>query len=179
MIGELVTAGASLLGGLFGQKKTDDRIDQQMEFQERMSNSAYQRSMKDMRKAGLNPILAYSKGGASAPAGSMAPAFDVVSPAVSSALQTRRVNAEVQNMVETNKNLIETNKNLEAERGRIGATTANILADTKIKQELFQSALRDASKAKSEEEWYKTDIGSLMRKIGLGASELGKIFGGN
>lgn len=38
-------------------------------FQERMSSTSYQRAVEDMKKAGINPILAFANGGASTPGG--------------------------------------------------------------------------------------------------------------
>lgn len=42
------------------------------DWQEKQSNTAYQRAVEDMRKAGINPILAASRGGADTGSGAMA-----------------------------------------------------------------------------------------------------------
>ena len=70
MIGSLIGGGAGLIGGFLRNKEARKASARQMAFQERMSNTAYQRTMADMRAAGLNPILAGKVGGASTPTGS-------------------------------------------------------------------------------------------------------------
>lgn len=65
----LIGAGASLVGGMLQRKSDKTSTARQVAFQERMSNTSYQRAMEDMRKAGLNPILAGKLGGASTPVG--------------------------------------------------------------------------------------------------------------
>lgn len=110
-IAPLLGPVGALAGGVlsyFGAKNQNkDQIAmarEQMQFQERMSNTAIQRRMADMQKAGINPILA-AKFDASTPAGAMAPISNVGASAVSgastgitSALAIRRQAQELKNM---------------------------------------------------------------------------------
>ena len=69
---------------------------EQMRFQERMSSTAWQRAVGDMKRAGINPLLAFQQGGASSPGGAMARMENVLAPSVSSAVQLQQVKKQLQ-----------------------------------------------------------------------------------
>jgi hypothetical protein len=97
--GDVLGVGAGLLGfagGKSQQKKQIASAREQMAFQERMSSTAYQRTMKDMRAAGLNPILASKLGGASTPSGAQAKIPDPTEKGLTQAFAARRLSADIQ-----------------------------------------------------------------------------------
>ncbi len=91
--------GANLMS--FGQNK--ELQQRNFDFQERMSNTAYQRAMADLDKAGLNPLLVTNNGGASTPSGSSA---SMSTPDLSSAIASgAKMSAEIRNLRNTAENI--------------------------------------------------------------------------
>jgi len=98
-----IAAGAAdFAGGVYTNRQNRKEAQKQRDWQERMSSTAHQRAVEDMRKAGLNPILA-AQSGASTPGGAQATQSNALGRGVSSAIAAKMAIAEMDNLREQNK----------------------------------------------------------------------------
>lgn len=122
-LGAAASGAASVAGQREANVANAEMAQKQMDFQERLSNTQWQRGTKDMQAAGLNPMLAYSQGGASSPSGATATMSNELGAGVSSALQGM---SALQQLEATQASIGQT----EAATRHIGAQIANTQAQT-------------------------------------------------
>lgn len=130
--GDIVSAATSIFGGSSANKAASKEGKRNRAWMERMSNTAYQRATADMQAAGINPMLAYMKGGADTPSSQQVPVKDVMEGASRSIGGAVEKALAIKNVQASNAKLEAETKNTEANTAKIASEIPNIQQQTSL-----------------------------------------------
>lgn len=171
--GYAVAGILSGLSSLFGASQSKASAKSQMRFQERMASTQYSRAMEDMRRAGLNPMLAYDQGGNAAPPGAGWSTPD----GVSSALAAIRMRKEFEVMDAQAESLRASAKQASTQAGVNTETVNEVLQ--RIRNLKATNALTEAEipRAQTRAQLEKTLPGKGLTTFERIMEALGAVFG--
>jgi len=138
----------------------DEKINQQIEFQKEMSNTAHQREVKDLQAAGLNPNLSAGGNGSSTPSGASGSAQYHQTPEVSMPdFMAYGMSMKQMELAEAR---------LKLDQAGSAAVIAKTMSDTdlnKMKKILMQKGLIRAEFEGEASQWLKEGLKKMRENI--------------
>lgn len=165
-------SGYSSYDVIYNRLLEDNRANarEQMAFQERMSNTAHQREVEDLRKAGLNPLLSLN-GGASTPGG----AYGDVDGSILSAKENNRFQeGQLAKQLQNEMKIASKNNQTSLQNNRETLKMNKEIAKLQLKNNIKLANLNNANALKMNRQNNQTSLqlGRISADASLGAANI-------